>query len=105
MVEKEFIPYQETLALKKLGFDEPCFATYHDVIKALLYQQAFRFFTEKFNLPSHIATYYQPDWEAYSHQYYFIQDKTEWNDMTHYKTYEEAELACLQKLIELCQKK
>ena len=25
---KEFIPYQQALALKELGFDEPCFMTY-----------------------------------------------------------------------------
>lgn len=27
---KEFIPYKEALALKKLGFDEPCFAYYDE---------------------------------------------------------------------------
>ena len=27
-MEKEFIPYTEALALKELGFDEPCFANY-----------------------------------------------------------------------------
>jgi hypothetical protein len=25
-MEKEFIPYEQALALKELGFDEPCFA-------------------------------------------------------------------------------
>jgi hypothetical protein len=24
-MEKDFIPYEESLALKELGFDEPCF--------------------------------------------------------------------------------
>ena len=28
MLEKEFVPYEEALALKELGFDEPCFG-YH----------------------------------------------------------------------------
>jgi hypothetical protein len=28
MLEKEFIPYQQALALKELGFDEPCFKAY-----------------------------------------------------------------------------
>lgn len=28
-IEKEFIPYEQALDLKKLGFDEPCFATYN----------------------------------------------------------------------------
>ncbi len=27
-MEKDFIPYEEALALKELGFDEPCFAVY-----------------------------------------------------------------------------
>jgi hypothetical protein len=27
-LEKEFVPYQESLELKELGFDEPCFAFY-----------------------------------------------------------------------------
>jgi hypothetical protein len=27
-MEKEFIPYEQALSLKELGFDEPCFATY-----------------------------------------------------------------------------
>lgn len=28
-MEKEVISYEQTLDLKKLGFDEPCFATYN----------------------------------------------------------------------------
>ena len=28
-MDKEFIPYEQALALKELGFDEPCFATYN----------------------------------------------------------------------------
>ena len=27
-MEKDFIPYEEALALKELGFDEPCLAFY-----------------------------------------------------------------------------
>ena len=27
-MKKEFIPYEQALALKELGFDQPCFATY-----------------------------------------------------------------------------
>jgi hypothetical protein len=29
MIEKEFIHYEEALALKELGFDEPCLAGYN----------------------------------------------------------------------------
>jgi hypothetical protein len=53
-LEKEFVPYQESLELKELGFDEPCLM-YYDYsctlvesgvyeCKAPLYQQAFRWF-------------------------------------------------------------
>jgi hypothetical protein len=28
-MEKEFIPYEQALALKELGFDEPCFAYFY----------------------------------------------------------------------------
>jgi len=69
-MEKEFVPYEIALAMKELGFDEPCFRMYKkgdkhlistmdipnaiysaDIkIQAPLYQQAFRFFKEKYNL-------------------------------------------------------
>lgn len=62
-MEKEFIPYEQALLLKELGFDEPCLAFYNGSFldstqydfdegtskdigmctKAPLYQQAFRF--------------------------------------------------------------
>ena len=28
-LEKEFVPHEPSLALKELGFDEPCFAFYN----------------------------------------------------------------------------
>ena len=59
-MNKEFVPYEQALALKELGFDEPCFGYYDEggnlytemveVLKAPLYQQAFRFFREKHNV-------------------------------------------------------
>jgi hypothetical protein len=136
MKEKDFVSYEQALALKELGFDEPCFAHYcngdlitktailksstmlyyqqnninpnnqykHQNCTAPLYQQAFRWFREKHNLASHIATYWQHDWNNYSYQYYFIFSKIVWNGIEHYKTYEEAELDCLKKLIEIVKK-
>jgi hypothetical protein len=29
-MEKEFVPYEQALALKKLGFDEPCFTRFEN---------------------------------------------------------------------------
>ena len=112
-MEREFIPYQEALELKELGFDEPCFGFYIasqlvvtsdtvynssdiPVCKAPLYQQTFRWFREKYNLfgQVNIHTYFI---------YKISNDKFEmikqYDKLTN--TYEEAELACLRKLIEI----
>jgi hypothetical protein len=37
-MEKEFIPYAEALALKELGFDEPCLNLYHKDTNQLIYK-------------------------------------------------------------------
>ena len=69
-MEKEFVPYDESLALKELGFDEDCFGYYvnaeldltwkfsdcslyqdtHISILAPLYQQAFRWLYQKLDI-------------------------------------------------------
>jgi hypothetical protein len=44
MIEKEFIPYEEALTLKELGFDEPCLFLYnssHDEPKTFLANPAY----------------------------------------------------------------
>jgi hypothetical protein len=126
-MNKEFIPYQEALALKELGFDEPCFAWYdgkytssinQDYCKnskewlttihcaAPLYQQAFRWFREKYKLFQYIEPsfdciklgYQNYSWLIKLRERVFIKDGT-------FKTYEEAELACLKKLIEIVKNK
>jgi hypothetical protein len=68
-MNREFLPYQESLELKELGFNEKCAAHYLDeddlelkwkiyrnlsinmtyLVQAPLFQQAFRFFRDKFN--------------------------------------------------------
>ena len=81
-MEKEFIPYEQALKLKELGFDEPCLGYYagdilctgqpqeihldedgnykmsktesFPIIAAPTYQQAFRWFREKYGLYSWI---------------------------------------------------
>jgi hypothetical protein len=114
-MDKEFILYTQALALKELGFDEPCFGYYDEggnlytemveVLKAPLYQQAFRWFREKHDLPSHIAIYWQHDWNNYSYEWNIVENHKQWNVIEHFKTYEEAESACLDKLIEICKTK
>ena len=134
-MNKEFIPYEQALALKQLGFNESVFGTYGyngentttyfpleticrmeeyelsnfgirnsnigDDVSAPTFSQAMRFFREKYNLPNHIHTMWQHDWSNYSYQWHITKDKEEWNCIEHYKTYEQAELACLNNLIEI----
>jgi hypothetical protein len=133
-MEKEFIPYQEALELKQLGFDEPCFTYYKndqlsdilelvknsemtnvnnesdDYISAPTYSQAFRWFREKYGLNSWVTKehkykqpfcwYIQDNYSKYNSD--FMTDGIHYN--TYFKTYEDAELECLQKLIELVKK-
>ena len=134
-MEKEFVPYQQALELKELGFDESCICGYNDYhllrskisssfdgdfvkwdekydkdLKAPLYQQVFRWFREKYQLPSWIYT--SDDEKFY---YSILKNKrfmiSEFYTVTKikipnkiYNTYEEAELACLNKLIRIVKK-
>lgn len=126
-MEKEFVPYELALELKELGFDKPCIKGFYEkqelftvvstpvdfnnkeqlgeLVSAPLYQQAFRFFRVKYNILANV----------YSNASGFLY---EWHDTiggTHrgdsgydginesgcWDSYEEAELACLRKLIEI----
>ena len=118
-MSKEFIPYEQALELKELGFNELCLfyytdneslriyhqsEIYDDLVGATLYQQAFRWFREKYDLFGCI------DLQVCNPSHWFIRiDKIDINDYLYhsedeniqYNTYEEAELACLTKLIKL----
>lgn len=119
-MEKEFIPYEQALALKELGFDECCVAifdmsnklsvddgfykqeNYHKhTVLAPTFSQAFKWFREKYGLNSHI---HQEDRNNYSYScgkgY-----SDEIGGYQDFKTYEEAELECLKKLIEIVKNK
>ena len=127
-MEKEFIPYELALKLKTLGFDEPCFGFYledgtwtpasysregtvypsnTDLLPewcaAPLYQQAFRWFREKYGLYG-IPQEYTLDNFSYqikSNGEGAITFKVYGGYPLNYTIYEEAELACLDKLIEI----
>lgn len=123
MLEKLFVPYEQALSLQKLGFDEECLAwyNYEDFLifgEDLLldcyageenrpitptWQQAFRWFIEKYNIISHI--HYDMYDKIYYFNYYYTTECEMSEDSLGNKTYEEAELECLKKLIELCEKK
>jgi hypothetical protein len=158
MIEKEFVPYAEALGLKKLGFDEPCFAFYDESLyfpnnenqygtfcnqkldasscSAPTFSQVFRWFRENYDLHVQIRK------ENYFHEskyeyFHFDISKGEENDITKqsvlfdsildectqdipgnhlndekysklifekrfaFRTYEEIEIECLNKLIEI----
>lgn len=122
MTELEFVPYQESLELKKLGFDKPCFGYYdnqikeldtissevcerlckHDThIKAPTFSQVFRWFREKLNLHSGIYPYYN----EYEFQIKDFRLPTNTPINGGIMSYEEAELDCLKKLIEIIKNK
>jgi hypothetical protein len=123
-MKKEFIPYEQALALKELGFDEPCFRWYDERwgddlqqdkfntnkdlfmtdldCSAPLYQQAFRWFREKYKY-NHSIVFTQHPFGTDEYQYMILLDDDEYVEIN-FKTYEEAELACLIKLIEIVKK-
>ncbi len=119
-MKKEFVPYELALELKQLGFDEPCFAIYYNPSKELfigksinpftkdirtsapLYQQAFRWFREKNELFCYVELVGDRLFD-----YVIIGDFVEEIDYEDgpFNTHEEAELACLNKLIEIVKTK
>lgn len=151
-MEKEFVKYEQALALKELGFDEPCLLSlswingyntyteksnepkawissnveikydfsqfkvdfknvYHVETQIPLYQQSFRFFREKQYYSEINVGCTQIDgtigfswriWKPWSIEEWSPERPgEEWS----YETYEEAENACLDKLIEITKNK
>jgi hypothetical protein len=126
-MNKEFILYEQALTLKELGFDEPCLSYFSEsqqlhlcrfenmsdrgFVSAPTYQQTFRWFREKYEYYYHIfplqitvsdQTGYRYSWEIYNHTpEWIIEDRSLLGSLT----YEEAELDCLIKLIEITKTK
>ena len=130
-MEKEFVPYEQALALKELGFDEPCFGYYlcknsafgvelelttdwidllpydSSSCKAPLYQQAFRWFRENHDLQcwpevtgsNRYSCRYDGNDETGKRWVGYLKDYN--GQSVLYSKYEEAELVCLKKLIEI----
>jgi len=125
-MEKEFLDYIEALELKKLGFNEPCFGFYDDIdddhpvsfirIESLcdklkssitlapLYQQAFRWFREKYGLYAEIFVDDNKTFGFYITS--FIKEGRLDKPITRqFNTYDEAELGCVKQLIEIIDRK
>jgi hypothetical protein len=124
-MEKEFIHYEQASALKELGFESPypiggyqggkvfyyengelhydgrpmySSDAHSGQLLAPLYQQASRWFREKYFIVSYIV----PRNGKYTYNIISNSIKSERNG---FKTYEEAELECLKKLIEIVKEK
>ena len=69
------------------------------IVKSPLWQQAFRFFREKYGLHYIICKNIQMD--GYGYREVILIPYMEENENTIFKTYEEAEYECLVKLIEI----
>jgi hypothetical protein len=129
-MEKEFVNYEQALALKELGCDEPCYRFYYGDRLALalnlehgdtntklqklhpnyvavpLKQQVFRWFREKYNMLANVYSnasgfqYEYHDTIGGTHRFSsgFTGD-CEYSGA--FTTYEKAENACIDKLIEI----
>lgn len=129
-MEIEFVPYNESLELKELGFDEPCLSIYDkdgklqrslieypiinskngfyskwSIITAPLFQQAFKWFREKHGLEGVVQRSQDFVWYKWKISQYNEDSKKYVADWYEYEAYEEAELACLRKLIEIVKNK
>jgi len=125
-MEKEFVPYELALRMKQLGFNKPCFKGYTEEYKTLiafsnthtntsvrntlptkpftapLYQQAFRWFESK-----GYRNYVASNQFGGKVNYWFSitpPEELTYSDNKGRNTKEEAELACLKKLIEISKK-
>ncbi len=139
-MNKEFIPYEQALELKELGFDEPCLFAFDNCSTPIrctdlrtseqkfngvnynsstytsqpTFSQAFRWFREKYSIQGYIYSstvrgnkegtkqFTGYIWNINRIDMPFI--STDARDELH-DTYEEAELACLKKLIEIVERK
>ena len=128
-MNKEFIPYKQALELKEMGYGEECLDSYDKASKKLntdmetwgeyyaeseslkipapLYQQAFRWFRDKKLIDGSVSRHGESD-GGYSYRWDIIHEYGVYEERHFkkgYKTYEEAELACLKQLIEIVKNK
>ena len=128
-MNKDFIPYEEALELKGLGFDEKCFAYYAKHLKFELeffenakafwcrnsHARSFSYiFGRKENLVNCTAPLYQqafrwfrekhdlcPHVQMYNGEFHFVINEVEHFFKYDTTSYESAELACLKKMIQV----
>lgn len=124
-LNNQFVPYEQALELKELGFNELCIAAYDEelelgiqdfeqnyntfpkhIIAAPLWQQAFDWFRNH-----HKLEYCINKSNEYFYEIYNYKDNKEEGEISSmqsgwiYNSYEEACLECLKKLIEIIKEK
>ena len=139
-MEKHFATYNQALALKELGFNEPCLGFYDDQYnkdnsfyindsfnqnKRLIYtsaplkSQVFEWFRKEHKLRANVMDFIDDitgiEWDYEiatigtdldeSGNYIPLVDYSIDDETRKFKTYEEAESSCIDKLIELVKKK
>jgi hypothetical protein len=130
-MKNQFIPYDLALALKELGFDEKCLTyyfedgtfsdaieedetaypgdirflnhqnSYGENVSAPLYQQAFRWFREEYNLWVEISKPHSWLLTVSDKEQNKRMSLEDYDGYIEPLSYEEAELACLKKLIKI----
>jgi len=121
---KEFVPYELALKLKQLGFDEPCFGRFNNDGYLLIahtekyiisngvdrsefftlaptFSQAFRWFREKHGMVFNLVG----SGPYYPSIAFILIDGNSDIELGEYDNYDEAELACLDKMIEIVESK
>lgn len=130
-MEKEFVPYEESLELEKLGFNEPCFMVYDelgyrhvvgiedysDMLKSPLRQQALKWFRDKYGLYTHFVPEFYKTGINFNWQIRWHLPQNEWGpynsimggtglygDNNEFPTQEDAEIAAIEHMISLVKK-
>jgi hypothetical protein len=121
-MKEQFVPYELALKLKELGFKEKCLATIdqsgylhikgtkssprgsmlYDIVDCPTLSQAFRWFREEHDLHYQLVPFFS-DKESHAVDYYLA--IAQHRPPIQVNTFEEAELACLEKLIEILETK
>lgn len=111
-MEKYFVPYETTLKLRSLGFNEQCIGYYVELVNpvegklqlgladadsfgcpAPLYDQVFEWFRDEFD--AHITPLIVGDKYIFAIVWHGIATKTKY-----YSTYDKARLACIEIMID-----
>jgi hypothetical protein len=119
-MNKEFVTYEQALALKELGFDEPCLASYEtafgrdidfelgyiidgpkNYVLSPLKQQVFRWFREKYEWYANLSSWIHEEEIGTYHEYEIYGTPKGAYGSIKFKTYEGAENVAIDKLIEI----